>query len=380
MRILIVSSGIPTKEYPLLGIFEFDQAKALVEAGHEVTFIAIDLRSVRRWRKWGMSKGSKYGVNYCIVNFPMGRVPLKWLLTIGSKLLFKAYTNFFDKGSVPEIIHAHFTEMGFLACRLHEKTGIPYVVTEHSSKINKEKVGVDLKEAASKAYKKASAVIAVGSSLGSRIKYHTGIQPIVIPNIIDTSIFSQCQKLPHQGFQLVTTSNLIVLKRPWQIIQAMARLEPDVINNTYLTIIGDGPERETIQYWVDKLGLSDHVILKGYQSRESIAKIYETMDCFIMVSSSETFGVAYVEAMAAGLPVIATRCGGPEDFVNEENGLLVDVDNILQFTEAIESMYNYVGNYSVSILRSYVDSNFSPSIIATRLSNLYSDITDKLSN
>ena len=54
-----------------------------------------------------------------------------------------------------------------------------------------------------------------------------------------------------------------------------------------------------------------------------IVKVYEECDCFVLPSAGETFGVVYVEAMAAGLPVIATRCGGPEDFVNEDNGILI---------------------------------------------------------
>ena len=58
MKILFVSRGYPTTKYALNGIFEFDQAKALAARGHEVIFAAVDLRSIRRWRRWGKERGN----------------------------------------------------------------------------------------------------------------------------------------------------------------------------------------------------------------------------------------------------------------------------------------------------------------------------------
>ena len=52
MKVLIVARGYPTEKYKMNGIFEFDQAKALVQAGHKVIYAAVDVRSIRRWRKW----------------------------------------------------------------------------------------------------------------------------------------------------------------------------------------------------------------------------------------------------------------------------------------------------------------------------------------
>ena len=373
MNIFVVSSGFPSEKYPLLGIFEFDQVQALARKGCQVVFLAVDLRSIFRWRKWGIVKGSKNGVDYYIYNLPLGRLPIKFLCKIGEFCLFRLYKIAIKKHGKPDVLHAHFTEMGCITSRLSAKVGIPYVVTEHSSKINQYVIDNALRDCASEAYRNAHIVIAVGKSLSNNIFRHTGIKSIVIPNIINTDLFFQCKRIKHSGFRLVTTSNLIILKRTWQILQALAMISPKDIDY-YLTVIGDGPERDTIEYWIKALDLEDRVSIAGYKSREAIATIYENSDAFIMVSSSETFGVAYVEAMAAGLPVIATRCGGPEDFVNNNNGYLIDVDSISQLCFAITQLYNNREHFKTDDLRQYVRNNYSPEVVAARLLNVYKSI------
>ena len=94
-----------------------------------------------------------------------------------------------------------------------------------------------------------------------------------------------------------------------------------------LIIFGDGPESGALRALCAELGLYSRVSFRGHCPREELAEAYAAADCFVLASRSETFGVAYIEAMAAGLPVIATRCGGPEDFVTEENGILIPVDD-----------------------------------------------------
>lgn len=373
MKVLVISSGIPTEKYPLQGIFEWDQAKALALEGNDVVFIAIDLRSVRRWRKWGVSRGRKDGIDYYVFNFPMGRVPLKYLCKVGEKCLRYLYRKSELERGRPDVIHAHFTEMGCIASRLARKENIPYVVTEHSSKMHRFKIEEDLRKCALEAYSNAKEVIAVGTSLSKSILKHTGLHSVVVPNIIDTKLFINCKKQPHQGFVLVTTSNLIPLKRTWQILQAMAMLDCNKMD-CRLTIIGDGPERATVEYWAQQLNLTDRVTLAGYQSRENIAHLYETSDCFILVSSSETFGVAYVEALAAGLPIIATKCGGPEDFVDDSNGILVEVDNIKQIADAILKIYTNINNYKEEDLKNFVKDRFSPNVVAKKLIEVYNSL------
>ena len=75
--------------------------------------------------------------------------------------------------------------------------------------------------------------------------------------------------------------------------------------------------------------------------------------------------------MAAGLPVIATRCGGPEDFVNERNGVLVDVDDKDQLFKAMCHVYECKNDYLSSDISQYASSNFSEQVIANRLIDEY---------
>ena len=125
---------------------------------------------------------------------------------------------------------------------------------------------------------------------------------------------------------------------------------------------------------VRELGLENAVNYYGLKTRREIAEIYEKYDCFVMPSSKETFGVVYIEAMASGLPVIATKCGGPEDFINKENGILVDPDCVDQLATAMCHVYKNRKEYDSVRIRQYVNENFSGHAIAKRLIKEYKTV------
>ena len=91
MKVLIISGGKPDSTYPLNGNFEYDQAIALAASGLDVTYFAVDLRSFRRKRKFGIVHGDNDGVKWHVINVPVGAVPVTWLCKIGKialKVLF----------------------------------------------------------------------------------------------------------------------------------------------------------------------------------------------------------------------------------------------------------------------------------------------------
>ena len=171
MRVFIMARGYPTEKYPLNGIFEFDQAKALSKAGVEVIYLANDTRSIRRKRKWGYQRFNKDGVEMFVFNLPFGPIPSKIKKPFSRRALLYIYKKAVKEFGEPDVLHAHFCGGANLnSLYLKEISKKPLIITEHTSAMNQETIPKRLKSNAEKAYKQADKVIAVSNALRNKIK------------------------------------------------------------------------------------------------------------------------------------------------------------------------------------------------------------------
>lgn len=375
IKILFVTRGYPTAKYPLNGIFELDQAKALAKKGHQIVYAAVDLRSLRRWRKWGYESLEHNGVKIETINIPCGRLPkiiLDLCGVIGLKLLYRRIAK---KYGQPDVIHSHFIWSGYVSSKVLVNRGIPLIHTEHYSGMHDVNLDPYYKRLGDTTYTGMDQVIAVSHSLAGSIEKNFGIKPIVVPNILDTDTFQYLTEFETEGknrFKFISAGNLNPIKRMDLLIKAFAK----VFNGdreVRLEIYGDGVERHNLQILIDEKNVKEQVYLMGSVSREILAQKMQESDCFVLASESETFGVVYIEAMAAGLPVIATKCGGPEDFINDTNGILVDTDNIDKLASALVQMRSTSSKYDHKAISKEAHAHFSPSSIAQQLQDIYSD-------
>ena len=376
MYILVVARGYPSEKYKMNGIFEFDQAKALAKAGHKVIYAAIDVRSIRRWRKWGIEKRIKDGIQIYAINIPVGRIPK----TIRQEISFAAFNTLYSKilreQGRPDIMHAHFAGVGYTASRIKEKAGIAFVMTEHLSSMMKPAIDKWLFDTASKAYESADALIAVSPELKDVIKKRFNKDALYIPNIVDTDLFKWIPSQKHTDdptFKFISIGGLIYRKRMDLIIEAFAKAFGKNKDVT-LTIFGEGPERPNLENLIRKYQLNDRVELMGLQSRKTLAEYLKTSDCFVLPSQAETFGVVYIEALASGVPVIATKCGGPESFVNDRNGLIIPVDDVDALADAMKYMYDNSDKYNKEAISQETREQFSPESIAGKLTEVYKQL------
>lgn len=379
MHVMIVSRGIPSKELPMSGIFEWDQAKALNKAGIKVTFLVADFRSVRHFRSYSTKFFTRDGINIVYGNFPLGNLPANIFYNIGKWKLWQITNLAIKKYGYPNIFHAHFTEIGAISTFVANKYGIPCIITEHSSALNLDILSPKTKYWGNIAYNKSKGLIAVSERLRQRILTNFRINSTVIPNMVDINSikfnshsFNYSNK--HKKVLFVSTGNLLTRKGHDILVSSFAKLPSHLAE---LIIIGNGPEKDNLNRLIKRVGAEDRIHLVGYKSREDISKIYEKADCFVLVSRRETFGVVYIEAMLAGLPVIATRCGGPEDFVNENNGILVDVDNELQLTNALLEMIEKSVSYSKNKIHEETISKFNPDVISHKIIDKYNEIENE---
>lgn len=374
MKILICAPGYNYIGKHDISIFALDQAKALKNMGHDVRMCFLDLRSFRRLRVWGNQKFEKEGIGIFTTNIPCGPIPQKLFHAVegfGARICL----NFVMRGAwKPDIIHTHFLETSHAFANEAKVKKIPIVMTEHWSRLLEQNVTKKIIALCLDTYWKADKVLTVSSSLQAALyNYLNKDLPInVVWNIVDIENFERKRNEKLNKFSFLSCGSLIRRKGFDCLIKSFTALH----SNAELIIMGDGPERSNLESLAQQLGVSDRVRFTGKYKREQMAEELANANCFVLASRFETFGVVYIEAMAAGVPVIATDCGGPRDFVNDKVGVLVPVDNVEALRQAMQDMIDGKVKYDSEEIRQYALDNFSPRVIAERLTKVYEEVLE----
>lgn len=146
--------------------------------------------------------------------------------------------------------------------------------------------------------------------------------------------------IPSDGKIILSVSRLVEKNGLFHLIEACARLEKDL--HAYLVLIGEGPLREDLQRFAKSQGFEERVIFKGSMPHSELSAYYAISDVFARPSLSEGLGNVFLEAMAARVPIVATRTGGIIDIViDKETGMLCSVGNIGEITQTIKSLLVY---------------------------------------
>lgn len=321
-HVAMITRGYPTPDYPTMGIFEADYAHALARAGVQVSYLSVDMRSFRRKRPWGMSAEEKDGITLYRIDWPVGAVPKKWLYRVSFLAVQRVWQEMLRREGSPDLIHTVFTDYAVLGAMMKEKTGLPLYVCENFSHIHVDPIDPDLKKAAEYAYPRADVIQSVSPAFQQRLKEVFGVDSVEIPNLPDLKQFAYAdtQKQP----LLVSAGRVTDEKGMPELLDALLRIKDD-FPALRLEIFGEGNRKTALEQRARDEGVADRVIFHGNTDRNKIAQTYRDAGWFALCSHHETFGLAYIEAWAAGMPVLATRCGGPDHLVTPENGVSVPV-------------------------------------------------------
>jgi glycosyltransferase involved in cell wall biosynthesis len=288
-----------------------------------------------------------------------------------SERLVKAYVHRFG---VPDVLHAHAALWaGRVALRMGRTLSRPCVLTEHSSQILLGVLGRNERHEAARVYREADAVLAVSETLLAAVGSIAGAQlGRVVPNTVDFEFFT-LPTIPRrrEPFTFLSACNLVGGKRVDRLIRAFARVSR-ICPGIRLVIVGAGAESRDLQLLAQESGVAAQVEFTGGMPREGVRERMWGANTLVLPSSFETFGVVLVEALATGMPVISTRCGGPEDIVESGLGLLVEPDDEEGLVGAMATMTAQY--YSEGMLRDRAMGRFSFEKIAQELLGIYATL------
>ncbi|MDN5086610.1 glycosyltransferase [Aliarcobacter butzleri] len=366
MHILIIpSEHFVTQTQPLGGIFQYHQAKALNNAGHQIGVLSVGYITPRYlvskyiYKKEEKKENINIKREYKQLYFPHRYMLFKILKNNYIKMADKLYKEYIKEFGIPDIIHAHnFLYAGIIAKFIKDEYGVNYIVTEHSSSFVRNKLSSGKIKSIENVAKNALKVTAVSSSFNNILKEYTKTNIDLLPNIVDDFFFQKkFQNKISKNFIFLHIASLDKNKNQELLIKSFEKIAK-LNHNVYLNIAGSGYMKKYLESLVKKLDIQKQVNFLGRISQEKVRDEMMKSNCFVLSSNFETFGVVLIEALACGLPLIATECGGPKDIVNKQNGILIKTNNQLELKKAMLYMYENSYKYDREKLRNGAKEKF----------------------
>jgi glycosyltransferase involved in cell wall biosynthesis len=328
MKVLVVAEFYPRVAEPALGIWAHRQALAARDHGADVRVVvlhrpiapAAKMRDPDAWRATLAQPARRQldGLDVRYLRFvspPRGRTYPYWgaFAAPGLALELRRIRREFRY----DLIHAHYAVPAADAV-LRTRDRAPLVISEHGGDIFHTARVPAGRARVTRAF--AAARVVLANSLGiERACRELGAQATKVVHL--GTDLTPMERRPPALPTLVTVGQLIARKRQADVLRAMWILRDRRPDLRY-RLIGDGPERDSLALLARQLDLADRVEFTGPLPHEEALRRGRDASVFVMPSTDEAFGVAYVEAMAAGLPAIGARGEpGPEDIARLGHGM-----------------------------------------------------------
>ena len=328
------------------GVMATELGKELAKKGHQIHFISYAL---------------PFRLNNFVENvvfhevemssYPLFEFPL-YALALASKMVEVVEYEKLD------LLHVHYAiphaSSAYLAKQmLKQKKDLKVITTLHGTDITLIGLEPSFLPLVRFSIEASDGVTAVSRSLKEQTltNYNIEKEIQVIPNFVDTDLYKPSKNgdlrehvAPHGEKVLVHTSNFRVVKRVPDTIRILEKVIKEI--PAKLLLVGDGPDRSECERLCRQLGLCDDVKFLGKQ--DGLVEILNAADIFLIPSQSESFGLAALEAMACGLPVVSSNIGGlPELVRHNETGFIAGIGDIERMSKYVTDLLTNQKKYEL---------------------------------
>ncbi|MGE0566399.1 MAG: glycosyltransferase family 4 protein [Bacteroidia bacterium] len=322
--ILFLTNWYPTSSQPLKGIFIKKHVHSILETSYTPVVLHLTYENSTSLYKKNIRKyNDEKGVLTTQIIIHTRFFKLFHLLLFHHKLVLKNISKQIANEYQPALIHSNVLyPAGIWANYLSSMLQIPFVHTEHWSKLDKFLIKSAYRKKGLVSFQNAKFITSVSNYLKNNISKYTEAEKIrIVPNVIDTSKFYFKEKSKANSeimFSCVAHWN--TPKRPDLIINSLNEFSIRQSRKIILNVVGNGPLIEPFK----KTKYNIQINFLGDLDAEQLSLLYQTSDYFMHASNIETFSIVIAEALSCGTPVIASNVGAIPELINEENGIVCE--------------------------------------------------------
>lgn len=368
INLLVLPELFPEFEGDWKGVFIEDYLKSVESLNVQTLYIRLTgtkkgitdeiFRNQFKIRRYNLSDKK---VNKLLKPF----LYIKWF--IKGVELGKIYTD-------TTIIHAHGAILnGTLAYLIGKKLNIPFVVTEHTGPYSSILNSWFKSRISSFVLKRAAKVLVVSEHQKNEVlKLGIPKEKVEVSyNPVNTDIFKLGETTDSKNIAFV--SRLDEFKGGLRTLKAFHKMSNKHSDYT-LTIVGEGEEYQAIKEYLAKNNLADKVFLKGTLTKTQIAEVLNNSSFLVFPSRHETFGLVVAEALSCGLPVVCTNQTAPKEFINDQNGILVEPDSVDDIAKAMDKMIENRNNYNGELIHNQIEKRFGLDSFGKYLISVYGEV------
>ena len=375
LNILLLPRWYPNATDPQLGVFIQKHARAMALNNNVVVFYAQPGK-LSYQEETTVDGLREFGHYYRVNTGIFGPVINAWRYFRCWQKFKKDVSLYSTNGFRPDLFHPYiFLRTVLLVWYEQLFHDIPYVYSEQWSGFLSGKISAypSIKiRLIRRIFRRARAISAVSSVLADRIRSFSSCRDIqIIRNTVQVADLTS-RKTDHEKTRILVVADLLdEIKNISDVIRAISDVAA-TNDSIELRIVGGGPDEYQLKELAASLGVLDRIVFfDGKLDNQGVYRQLLRSDFLVMNSRHETFSLICAEALSCGIPVIATRCGGPEEIVTEECGILIPTDNLHALTDAIRTMISSHRQYSAKKLADYAAARFSISGAAEEFSALY---------
>jgi glycosyltransferase involved in cell wall biosynthesis len=285
-------------------------------------------------------------------------------------------------GELPELVHVHVAmKAGLIALYLKWKYHIPYLLTEHwtgyyrESSDNLFKKSWLIRFLTRRIIKNAKSLFPVSEALGIQINRYWVSRPFhKIPNVVNTKYFFYSPSKTKELFRFIHISTMIHQKNPEGIIRSFLKLLTQGYDAELMLI---GPIPESLSKFMQASEIPQGKILHtGEIPYEQVALELRNASALVLFSFYENLPCVVLEAICSGIPVIASKVGGIEEVINEENGILVSNGDEKELREAMKTMILNARYYHAEKISKQAAQLFSYPVVGKKIATIYNDTSN----